>query len=236
MDDMTNLIDEGTGPGANKPARIPIDDADLPTLKHFAETALGLDIRHGTNATTVRTKIRQAIPDIKDVPPLAPAPAPIVAPAAPVIGAIGPAPEIVERAIAAGYDAATENPAVRPAAVSRPATMALRNPKLDPKVTLTVNRTDDKRRAREVTVEVNGYTWRMQRGVKIELPYRAYLALDAAQEKVLVETDETNPITGLPVMDWQEQHSYPFMVHSMPSAEEIAAWHAATGDGFANAA
>jgi len=212
---------------ANK--RIPIEDADLPTLKHFAELALGLEVKPGTNAHSLRGKIKTAMPDIKDVPPIPKAPEPVVqmpqqepmhvqAPFVP-----DPAAPIVDG----------ENPAARPAAVSRPASAALMHPNQDPKVTLKIHKTDDKRRSKDVTVGVNGVVWRMKRGEVINVPYRVYLALQNAKEKAAVELDEINPLTGTPKMGWEEIHSYPFEVHKMPSDEEIAAWEVATGSGFA---
>lgn len=209
-------------PEAKAAARIPLEDADMTTLKHFAELALGIEVKAGTNAAQIRAKIKQAMPDIKDVPPLPDPPAPIAA--------AQPAPA------APPFPVEGENPALRPAAVSRPASMALAHARFDPKVRLKIQKTDDKRRAKEVTVGVNGDVWRMQRGVEVEVPYRVYLALCDAKEHAAVETDQINPITQLPIMAWEEIPSYPFQVLSMPSDAEIAAWHTATRDGFKQAA
>ena len=208
--------------------RIPIDDADAATLKHFAEMALGIEVKLGTNAASLRAKIRAAMPDVKDVPALPPEPKPVVMPEQQAVHVQTPFIPPINQ----GNSAEIE----RPAAVSRPASQALMHPRLDPKVTIEIARTDDKRRAKEVTVSVNGNVWRMQRGQKIDVPYRVYLALLNAKEKAAVETDEINPITGMPVVSWEEVYSYPFSVHKMPSDEEVAAWEAATGSGFAQQA
>lgn len=98
----------------------------------------------------------------------------------------------------------------------------------DPKVELTIAPTNDKTRAREVQVAVNGDAFIMQRGKKILVPYRVYLALDAAIEKVTRDTDEINPQSQMPVKEWVDQPSYPFTVHKLPSDDEIAAWHKRT--------
>jgi hypothetical protein len=208
-----------------KPERIPLADADMPTLKHFAETLLGIEVKTGTNAAQLRGKISAAAPELKDVPALPKPPEPMVMAAPP------PAPAPAEYVPVEG-----ENPALRPAAISRPASQALMHPNLDPKVRIKIHKTDDKRRSKEVTVSVNGAVWRMQRGVEIDVPYRVYLALDNAKEKAAVETDDLNPVTKEPIMGWEEIHSYPFTVRQMPSDEEIDAWEIATGSGFAVAA
>ena len=208
---------------SEEPTRIPIDEADFADLKHFA-TLLGIEVKHGTNAAQLRAKIAACAPDVKDVPrPTPPAP-PVVAQPDP---ATQPASEPAQ-----AWPVDGEDPARRPAAVSRPASRALLSHLNDPRVRIRINKTDDKRRARDVFVSVNGVTLGMQRGVEIDIPYRFYLALEHAKEKNAVETDEINPLTGQPVMSWEEVYSYPFMVLAMPSKEEIEAWHEATKDGF----
>lgn len=187
--------------------RIPIEEADLATLKHFAELALGLEIKAGTNATNVRAKIQQAMPDCTSVPELPKAPEPIVA--------------IPEPAEAAAAPAA---PKATPAPASQRQSYSVHRPLDDPRVRLRIHKTDDKRRSKDVTVSVNGFVWRMQRGVEIDLSYRAYLALEDAKEKVAVDTDRINPFTGDPIKSWEEVHSYPFTVIRMPPQEEIDRW------------
>lgn len=206
-----------------KPTRIPLQDADLATLKHFAEAFLGIEIKPGTNAAQVRGMIGKAAPELKDVPPLPAPPAPIVQ--------VAPAPiaQPVPQAVGEG-----EDPIARPAAVSLPASTELLHPSMDPKVTIMVAATADKSRPKDVTVGVNGDIFRIQRGQKVDVPYRVYLALEDAKEKAPVPdpSGATNPFTGEPIMVWEEVHSYPFSVYKEPSPEEVAAWHQRTGGGF----
>jgi hypothetical protein len=102
----------------------------------------------------------------------------------------------------------------------------------DPKVELTVNKTSETYRSKDVTVGVNGDVFRLQRGQRVRVPYRLYLALRDAVEMQAIETGEER--NGIPVRDWQEVQSYPFQVHSMPSDQEIAAWRAATDNATAS--
>lgn len=210
------------------PKRIPIADADLPTLKAFAEAFLGIEVKPGTNSASLRGAIAKAAPDLKDVPALPPVP--VFTPAQ--AQAVAPMPSMV----AAANAAAGEGQAERPAAVSLPASAELAHASRDPKVRLKVLKTDDKRRARDVTIAVNGDVYRLQRGVEVEVPYRVYLALRDAVERAAVPTDEINPFTGEPIMGWEDVLSYPFEIRAMPSDEDIAHWHAATGAGFKAAA
>lgn len=113
-----------------------------------------------------------------------------------------------------------------PVAASK-ARYSINHPGADPKVRMVIHKTDDVTRAKEVTVSVNGFVWRMQRGVEIDVPYRAYLALNDAVEKRAVPQDEDGPF-GLPKYEYQEVKSYPFQIIAMPSADEIDAWHKAT--------
>lgn len=203
--------------------RIPLDDADLATLKHFAELALGIEIKDGTNSSQIRAKIKKAMPDLKDVPP-------IPAPPAPVVQQVAQASGDEEAPIV--YNELGEAPSVRPAAISRPATAALLHQVNDPRVEITIAKTAEKHRSKDVTVAVNGVTCRMKRGERINVPYRVYEALKNAIEKIQVETDEINPATGSPYYTYEEVQSYPFTVHRMPSDDEIAAWHKKTDEGF----
>lgn len=175
----------------NVTVTVTVEEADFPTLKHHAEVNLGLEVKHGTNAATLRKAILNAAPGTVEIPALESAKAP--APA--------PMPEGVKYHI--------------------------NNPGLDPKVELSIAKTADPTRDKNWTVSVNGYTWRGQRGVRIELPYRAYRALENAIEKQAVLQDEEGPM-GVPLYEYEEVYSYPFTVHRMPSDEEIAAWHKAT--------
>lgn len=205
-----------------KTPRIPLEDADAKTLTAFAELTLGIEVKQGTNAAQLRAKIQQAMPSIKDVPAL-PEPAPRVA-----VHEAPPPPSAP-----AGYvPVEGENPASRPAAISFPPSEALLHPERDPKVKIRVHKTADKTRPRDVTIQNNGYVVRLRRGEVVDVPLRVYFTLMDAKEMARVDTDETHPITGMPIWSWEEVPSYPFEVLAMPSAEEIAAWQAATSSGF----
>lgn len=220
------------------PNRIKIDDADAATLRHFAEVTMGLEIKPGTNAPQMRAKIKQAVPDIDTIPALPAAPAPVVREG----DTVQPQQQIVERIVYVERPAQTDAQAQateRPAAISRPASRELQHASLDMKVRVRVPKTDDKRRAKDVTLGVNGDIYRMQRGVWVELPYRFYLALDHAVEHSAVpDPERMNPITGEPIMVWEAVQSYPFEVDNttLPSPEQIAEWEYATGSGFKNVA
>lgn len=210
-----------------KPDRVKIDEADFSVLKHFATVILGLEIKEGTNASQIRAKIRTAMPSTDTIPLPPPPPEPIVQPAT-------ISHPLVQAALANPVE--DENPLVRPAAVSLPASTELMHASKDPKVGLRFHKTDDKRRSRDVTIGVNGDIYRCQRGVDVKVPYRVYLAVLDAKEHVAVDSDQINPVTGEPLKVWEEVYSYPFTVNSMPSDAEIAAWHERTGSGFQKAA
>lgn len=186
--------------------RIPIDEAEFSDLKAFAELALGLEVKTGTNASQLRAKIMTAMPGIVDVPAAAAPPPPVVAEGDP------PARRVIT---------AVEEEA-----------MHLMDQANDPRVELTINKTDDKRRAKDVTMSVNGVTVRIQRGKRVSVPYRVYSVLNNAIEKQPVPTDDVNPLTGEYIMGWEDVHSYPFQIHSMPDEKDIKAWLAATSDKF----
>lgn len=212
--------------------RIKIDEAEAKDLRYFAEVVMGLEIKDGTNANQIRAKLKQAGYTADTIPaPQAP-PEPVVQYVeVPAAAPPPPAPAVAEANLPEGETLA------RPAAISRPASAALMHPSRDPKVLLMIPKTDDKRRAKDVTVGVNGDIFRMQRGTKIEVPYRVYLALEDAKEKAPVDhPTDINPLTGEPIKVWEEVHSYPFQIHRMPSDEEIARWEAETGSGFKNVA
>lgn len=192
--------------------RIPIADADAATLRHFAGVTLGLEVNQSMNAVTLRSRIATVAPDLKDIPALP-------KPAAPIDTGHAAAPDLP--------------PAVEAPVVKAGGVRTLIHYSKDPKVELTVAKTDDPRRPKDVTIAVNGDVWRLQRGKHISLPYRAYIALENAKEKAAVEIDEVNSM-GIPIREWQEVYSYPFTVHKMPSDEEIAAWRAATDDAVAS--
>lgn len=208
--------------------RIKIEDADAKDLRYFAEVTMGLEIKDGTNAAQIRAKLKQAGWQQDTIPARPAPPEPIVQ----QVFVPAPAPSPVAAPVALEGDTPE-----RPAAVSRPASSALLHPASDPKVLVTIHKTDDKRRARDVTLGVNGDITQIQRGARVEIPYRVYLALENAKEKAAVPHEtEINKITGEPIMVWEEVQSYPFSVHRMPSDKEIADWEHATGAGFKNVA
>lgn len=202
--------------------RIPLDQADAKTLAHFA-MMIGLETKSGMNAGQLRGLIQKAMPDVKDVPPIPAPPEPVVQPAQ--------AQAIAAAQVAAPHDP-DATPANHPALQERAASRDLMHYTSDPKVGVVVMKTDDKRRAKDVQLSVNGDVIIIKRGERVEIPYRFYEALLNAREDAAVETDEINPFTGNPVMDWQEVQSYPFQVFSMPSEAEVAAWRERTQDGF----
>lgn len=195
--------------------RIPIDEADLATLKHFAETLLGIEVKDGTNASQLRAKITKAAPDLKDVPPIPAPPAPVVQQAAPVAEqeAVGVVPARIDPK-------------------TTPAKLKIMHQVNDPRCEVKVNKTADKHRSKDVTLMVNGVQTRMQRGVWVDVPYRIYEALNNAVERVQVPGDEINQATGEPLYVWEEVPSYPFEVRNLPDEATLKAWHAAVDDGF----
>ncbi|OHC95555.1 MAG: hypothetical protein A2792_03430 [Sphingomonadales bacterium RIFCSPHIGHO2_01_FULL_65_20] len=188
--------------------KVSIADASPAQLRWYASAVLGLDdIKKGTSAANIIGKIHAVSPNLAEIE----VPEDLVedAPAAPVT------PKGVKLA-----DSDAKIPAGRPGQHFR----------FDPKVTLEVMRTNDKRRAKRVFVTCNGDTIEIQRGVPVQIPYRFYLVMLDAVEKVSIELDEINPVTGLPLREWVEQQSYDFNVKAMPSQEEIDAWFARTKD------
>lgn len=178
--------------------KVNIDTATREQLFYFARSILNIEVGEGANNATLRAKIKQASPGIEEI-------------MAPAVTAIP----------------ATEKPAAEEPAKggARKLTTHFRD---DPKVKIMIHESADPARAKEVQVAVQGDVIIMRRGKKVEIPYRHYLALNDAKEQVARDTDEINPVTGLPFKEWVEQHSYPFNTLSMPSAEEISAWEART--------
>ncbi|WP_017182280.1 hypothetical protein [Sphingobium xenophagum] len=182
---------------------IPLDQARNKALFHYAAVVLGLEVSSGANDTTLRSKILAAAPDTTEIK----VPANVAGPAAPAT--VAPI-------------AAVEN-ADKP----RKLTSHFRD---DPRVELTVMGSADKTRAKDVQIAVNGDVVIIQRGKTVDIPYRHFLALRDAVETIGRETDEINPVTGLPIIEWVDQPSYPFSVSKMPSEAEIAAYHARCDD------
>jgi hypothetical protein len=181
---------------------IPIANATNAQLRYFAETVLGLDVPKINNTSQLRSKIEAAMPNIVDV-------------RAPD-GLHGDAASAPEPKVLGG--GTLKNDSIPDGALGR-------HQRFDPKVTLQVMPSSDKLRAKDVQIAVNGDVVMLQRGQKVAIPYRYYLALVDAVEMVAVELDEIDPQTSIPAKEWQEQHSYPFSVIDLPSPEAIAAWH-----------
>ena len=197
--------------------RIKIEDATMPQLTAFAEQAMGLEIKKGTNAVQIRGLLEKAgyagdtITDMTT-------PVQAVAATSEVLPAVE-----------------GENPELRPAAISRPATRRLMSQVDDPRVVLTIHKTNDKTRSRDVTLSVNGVTTRIKRGETVDVPYRVFESLKNAIEKQPVDTGEVNAM-GQPIIGWDDVLSYPYSVHKLPTDEEVAKWHADTDSGFQQAA
>lgn len=179
---------------------VAIASASHAQLYYFASTVLGLDVGPQTNNHNLRAKIEQAKPGCVTIqaPP----------------EEAGPTAVEVHSAAADSLDP--------PEAPAGPMGMHHR---YDPQVELTVMSTADPLRAKIVTLISQGQSIMMKRGVPLRIPYRFYLCLRDAVEKVARDTDEIHPQTGLPIREFVDQHSYPYQVLRMPSDQAIAAWH-----------
>lgn len=186
--------------------KIPIEEANAAQLRYYAETVLGLDgVKPGQSAGHLIGKIQAASPDITQV-------------------------EVPETMIEAPEAIQPGKPAAPASASPAPSGREGGHFRYDPKVTLQVQSTNDGSRPKRVFVACNGDVIEIKRGVDVTIPYRFFLALENAVELRPRESDEINPNTGMPVIEMVEQPSYPYSVKAMPSAEEIAAWHARTKD------
>lgn len=90
----------------------------------------------------------------------------------------------------------------------------------DPKVRLIVGQTPMPGGKDPVPVAVNGKTLVIQRGMEVELPYRFYLALEAAIREEVTQDEKSGELHISTVTN------YPLQVRALPSDEEIANWHA----------
>jgi hypothetical protein len=100
----------------------------------------------------------------------------------------------------------------------------------DPRVRLTLHaeERDGVVISRHKEVAVNGYPWLLKRGESIEVPYRVYLALNAAERDAMTHDSEGTEVH-------QKVKNVPFNIERLPSQEEIDAWHARTDSQFAPA-
>lgn len=181
---------------------IQLEQADRPSLMAKANE-LGLEIKHGTNDTSIRAAILAADPGCTEIPQ---------------IGDPDGQVQTLESAAMAKHGRSSKGNA-NPRHYSN-----------DPRVRLMIHTTADKSRAKVVYLTVMGDTFAIKRGVEIEVPYRVYRALDLAVEKQRVDTGETNPQTGLPLYDFLEVHSYPHSVKRLPPQSEVDAWLAKTAN------
>lgn len=90
----------------------------------------------------------------------------------------------------------------------------------DPKVVIEIATTQLPGGQHPVSVAVNGVALVIQRNVKVEIPYRYYLALVNAKNADVSQSDPSQP----PVET--VSNNYPMTVHEKPSQGEIDAWHA----------
>lgn len=188
--------------------KISLAEATAAQLRYYANVVLGLEeIKKGTSAANIIGKIHAVSPNLAD----------IEVPSD--LAEEGPVAAVSPKGVKMAEDGE-----VIP--VGRPG----QHYRFDPKVTLQVNRTNDKKRAKRVFVTCNGDVIEIQRGVPVRIPYRFYLVMLDAKEKVSVEIDEINPVTGLPLREWVEQQSYDFNLIASPSQEEIDTWFARTKD------
>lgn len=181
----------------DKTVTIALEEASNAQLLAFGQV-LGLDVRAGMNNATLIARIHQADP-LRDKITV-------------------PAPK----------ESTVSEPGDQHTAVAKegsiPAGIAGTHWRFDPKVRLSILPSNDGIRAKDVQIACQGEVMLIRRERPVEIPYRHYLVLKNAIETVSRDTDEINPMTGLPVKEWVEQNSYPFQVEAMPSAEEIAAW------------
>lgn len=183
---------------------VTLEEATNAQLLHFAQTVMGLDVNPGTPSTTLRSKIMQARPDIDSIE---------VPAGKPAAGTVSN-PDGTHTATAA--------------AESIPQGVAGLHFRYDPKVRLRIQGTTEATRAKDVQIACQGEVIILRRDRDVEIPYRHFLVLKDAIETVARDTDEINPLTGLPIKEWVEQNSYPYQILAMPSEEEIAAWHKRT--------
>lgn len=212
------------------PKMIPLDEADIASLRNFATVHLGLEVAAGTNGPQLRGKILKADPNVTDIPAFIPEGAGVpraAPPAKPVVaGAVRPA-------ITANGEPVDMEPDASPAGWASGVGDPMHHSH-DPKITISIARTDDKRRTKDVTVQVNGVTFQIMREKEVPVPYRVYLALKDAMEDAAVDGDEINPVTLEPIKVWAKVPSYPFSVIEKPPQAEIDAWMERTARDFQN--
>ena len=204
---------------------VTLEEADLPSLRQHAGVTMGLETTPSMNGNALRSRIQKADASITEIPmfvPTGPGPARSGGvPGKPTKVAEDEAPPVTANGISLANYSGVSDPL---------------HHNNDPKVTLRIFKTDDRRRSKDCDVQVNGVTFRLQRDKDVEVPYRVYEALVAAKESAAVDGDEINPVTGDPIKVWTDVPSYPFQVSDMPSKQEVQAWRDATSALFQQAA
>jgi len=188
--------------------QIPLVDATEDQLRKFAIEVLGLDIHHMAKSESITAKINQvwdkdtiAVEEENQTITAAPGTAP-------------PNPNLDDKV------SISEKPT---------AGILISSSKLDPKVHLELNRSDDKGGDRAVPLNVNGKTMLIPRGEACNVPYRYYLVLVNAVRTVYEQMDDGE-------LAPREVPAYPFRVITMPDQAEIDAWEAAQAKLSAEAA
>ena len=190
--------------------KIQLDSATNEQLRYYAGTVLGLDeIKKGQTADYMIGKIMAVKPDVTEIE-------------VPEEMAIREVPMETSRVLPAVNNKTGES------LPAQPDLEGVLHPANDPRVTITVQGSADPTKPQECFIAVNGYVIRIKRGVNVAIPLRHFLALQNGIEMVARETGEISQMTGMPVMDYSEQPSYPYSVIEMPAPELVARWHART--------
>ncbi len=92
----------------------------------------------------------------------------------------------------------------------------------DPVVVLKIQKTSMPGGKDPVPVSVNGRAKVIQREMVAHVPYRYFLALEAALREEVTQDFDTSDLTT------DEVTNYPMQVMAMPDPAEIAAWHKRT--------
>lgn len=180
----------------SKTKKIPLNEATLEELRFYCQAVLGVPVSHNpkTGADVFIAKIKAVKgQDFNTIE--VPDETPEEQGAAPE----GVPPQPVKKNVRALSAGSSKN---------------------DPKVTLTIPEQDIPGGKRAVPIGVNGSFFLIPRGIKCEIPYRYYLALQNAVQTTYTQDKDTNEFTESTVP------SYPHLVLQMPPQEEIDAWMA----------
>lgn len=178
-----------------------ISEATDEELRQYLRDAFGTNHPPHTKRDTTLTAIRQEAPTLEHiVVTTADAPVEQAAPAAPAVE-----PEHIDLA---------EVRARIPEHLSS---------KEDPRITIQLNEQEGPGGDRAVPVMVNGVAMLIPRNRAVAIPYRYYLALDAARGTTYEQDENTGDISAREVL------RYPFNVVQQPSREAVEAWYAKQG-------